>query len=512
MAAINLYVVHNCFPKHIIMPKIFLQACLLLISAIAYSQGSTDTLAGFNKKYTISQLKEDLSVLKDSLEIIHPALYRYHKKKDFDAAFTLAGQQVNRPLTQAEFYGILAPVIGMVGDIHTTIELPDESFNYLATKTELFPFDVRIVNKNIYIASNNSSDTSIPVGSRIIKINEQPADELLHKLGSSFSDEGTNETLQLKKVEQRFAFQYYLCYGYSKDFKLEYSTGDGPSQIKNISAQPFSVIKESRVRNQAAFPKLKPLFPQPPYLTLSIDKEKNIAILTIKWFQNDVLESNNEKFKPFIDDAFNKMRSENIGNLIIDIRNNGGGESENAGYLYSYIANKPFRFLYAMEVNKKIYEDDIKRGIKYMPVKSAGKYQTSDSTTGNAQFYGFNLQQPRPGNFSGNVYLLIDGLTTSAAPQFASLVRLYQRGLLIGEPAPGSLYGGSGRGYSYFYLPNSGLLTMISQYRLYMASPGNKNKDTFIIPDYRLKRSLSDVLNGIDRELEFAIKLITGTK
>jgi len=117
-----------------------------------------------------------------------------------------------------------------------------------------------------------------------------------------------------------------------------------------------------------------------------------------------------------------------------------------------------------------------------------------------------------PINFSGNLYLLIDGLTTSAAPQFVSLVKLNRKVIIIGEEAPGSLFGGSGRGYSYFYLPNSGLLTMISQYRLYLIGPNKKNKDVCITPDFKPMKSFSDTLNGIDKDLEYAIRLITEAK
>ncbi len=490
------------------MKMIFLQICLFLITTTSYAQTGTDTLFDFKKRFSILELKKDLTVLKDSLEIVHPALYRYTNKNSFDAAFKLAYKQINRPLTQAEFYGIVAPLISKVGDIHTTIEPSGESFNYLATKSDLFPFDVRIINKDIFIASNNSSENTIEVGSRIIRINNQPIDKVLSKMKSFFSDEATNETLKLKRVEQRFAFQFHLTYGYSKVFKLEYSTGKGISQIKNINAQPFSAIKTNRLKNQLKYPNLKSLFPQSPYLSFSIDKGKNMATLTIKWFQNDVLQSSNEFFKPFIDSAFNEIKSKKIENLIIDIRNNGGGESENASYLYSYLTAKPFKFVHTMEVNHKIYNDDTKRGISYQLVKGTGKYQTSDSSTTYQQFFGLDTQKPNPNSFSGNLYLLIDGLTTSAAPQFASLVKQNRRVIIIGEEAPGVLSGGSGRGYSYFYLPNSGLLTMISQYRLYLASPNKKNKDVIIIPDYKPIRSMKDTLSGIDKDLEYAINMI----
>lgn len=494
------------------MTKVLLHIIFLLIAATGYSQVDTSSLFDFNKKIPVSELKKDLTVLRDSLEIIHPALYRYISKSNFDLAFKKADKLVDRPLTQAEFYTIVAPIVSKVGDIHTTIEPSDETFSYLATKSKLFPFDIRIIDKMVFIASNNSTDSSIPVGSRILKINSQPVDKVLGKMGSCFSDEGSNGTLKLKRMEQRFAFQYHLIYGYSKVFKLEYALDNQPSQIKIIASQPFSVIKGKRNENQLRHPNLKSLFPQPPYLTLSIDNEEKLATLTIKWFQNDVLQEANEQFKPFIDSAFNEIKSKKINNLIIDIRNNGGGESENASYLYSYLTNKPFRFLYSMETNKINYSVDIKRGVKYTIVKGTGKYQTTDSSTTYQQFFGLNYQQPMINNFSGRLYVLIDGLTTSAAPQFASLVKQNDRGILIGENAPGSLFGGSGRGYSYFYLPNSGVLTMISKYRLYLASPTQKNNDECITPDYRPTKSFSDTLNGIDKDIEYAIRLITETK
>lgn len=492
------------------MKKMLLCIILFITTTTAHSQGNTNF--DFNKKYSTSEMKNDLAILKDSLETFHPALYRYTTKADFDLAFKKAGKLIEKPLTQTQFYVIVASLISKVGDIHTTIEPSDESLNFLTTKSKLFPFDVRIIDKKVFIASNNSTDSNIQVGSRILKINDTPIEKVLSKMESCFSDEGTNETLKLKRAEQRFAFQYYLVYGYSDFFRLEYAFSDKPSQVRTISAQTFSVIKTKRSENQQKYPDLKSLFPQTPYLSFSIDAKQNIAILTIKWFQNDVLQEANQQFKPFIDSAFSEIKSKKIGNLIIDIRNNGGGESENASYLYSYLTNKQFRFLYAMETKQKTYIDDITKGVKYIPVQGSDNYQTTDSTTNYQQFSGLNYQQPMTNNFSGKLYVLIDGLTTSAAPQFASLVKLNHRGILIGENAPGSLLGGSGRGYSYFYLPNSGLLTMISKYRLYLTDPTKKNKDRNILADFKPIKSFSDTLKGIDKDLEYAVQLISETR
>jgi hypothetical protein len=327
---------------------------------------------------------------------------------------------------------------------------------------------------------------------------------------SYFSGEGDNVSLKIRRVEQRFAFQYHIVYGYSKEFRIQYSKDGQVPQLKIISALPFSTIRANRVKNQIDYPHIKPLFVQPPYLALSVKKEQQTAILTIKWFQDDVLESAGEKFKPFIDSAFLEINKAKIQHLIIDIRKNEGGQPENASYLYSYLTNKPFRFFQFLETNKKTYENDIKKGASYTYIKESGKYRTRDSSMAAkySTFFGFNIQQPQSNNFTGNVYVLIEGLTTSAAPQFASLVKLNKRGLLIGEEASGSLYGGSGRGYAYFYLPNTRILTMISLYRIVIGNEKNKLNDIRIVPDHKVTASVSDLLNGIDREMNFTLNLI----
>jgi hypothetical protein len=123
-----------------------------------------------------------------------------------------------------------------------------------------------------------------------------------------------------------------------------------------------------------------------------------------------------------------------------------------------------------------------------------------------------SIQHPQTNIFAGNVFVLIDGLTTSAASQFASLLKLNKRGVLIGEEAPGSLYGGSGRGYAYFLLPNTGILTMISLYRVGISDGKNKVKDICIATDYTTTSTIDGLLNGIDKEMEIAIKLIDSKK
>jgi hypothetical protein len=469
------------------MLKYFISIIFVFTCSVLNAQDTTAASADINKKFSIKQLQGDLSVLKDSLQLRHPALYRFISSQSLDAAFQDAVKKINKPMTIREFYGITAPLIAKVGDIHTSIGLPDEYHNITAEQGLLFPFDVRIIRDEVFIASNNSKDSTIPAGARIIEINRQPVAKLLNRMQSYFSSDGYNQTFQLRVVEQRFAFHYLYAYGEHREFEVRYlEPGTQKSQVKKIAGVPYGFIKDKRTRNRQLYPKLKLLFQQPPYLSLSMDRGRQTAVLTIESLEDDLVKSSGSSFRKFIDSAFSVINGSKMKNLVIDIRNNGGGSSVNAGYLYSYLTNKPFRFLYAMGANPRAPKND----------------------TIASQFFGLEVQQPQPNSFTGNVSVLIDGLTSSSAAQIAVLVRANKRGILIGEEAPGSLYGGSGRGYSYFRLAQSGLLVMISHYRLYMTDATDKNKHAPILPDYTPVITIDDLLNGIDKSMQFALKLI----
>ncbi|HEV7781861.1 MAG TPA: S41 family peptidase [Chitinophagaceae bacterium] len=495
-----------------VLPIYVLLLCLLAGSVSSRAQSTTDS--SFHRLFTVKELREDMLVLKDSLYLIHPALSRYNSRQTLEAAFQTAYKKIDRPMPLAQFYGIMAPVIGKVGDIHTTLEFPDEYFGWLTTGTKLLPLDIRIINGKIFIAGNNSSDSTVRTGAEIIKINDQPAQKILKTMESYFSGEGHNTTLKSRRVEQRLAFLYHIAFGFSKEFKIQYTGKSGVTITKTVTALPFSDIKANRLKNKTSYPGLGSLFVQPPFLVLSLLKEKQTAVLTIKWFQNDVLQGSGEQFKPFIDSAFLEIKKAGVKNFIIDTRRNEGGESENAGYLYSYLTDRPFGFLDYMETNKIIYERDHTRGVNYSYIKETGKYRTRDSLALfiSPQFFGLNKQQPQPNNFKGNVWVLADGITTSAATQFISLVKLNKRGLLIGEEVPGSLYGGSGRGYAYFLLPNTWIFVMISHYRVGMAGATNKTDQTLIIPDHKATITIEDLLNGKDTEMKLALRLAEGEK
>ena len=124
---------------------------------------------------------------------------------------------------------------------------------------------------------------------------------------------------------------------------------------------------------------------------------------------------------------FIQLKTENIPNLIVDIRGNGGGIDPNDLLLYSYLTNRKFKenitaYTTFQNIPYKEYylDDDIDELPKELKeehsVLKNGKYYQNDS---------FNkVWSPNINAYKGNIILLIDPYVASAGSLFASLVKV----------------------------------------------------------------------------------------
>ncbi|MGI4736520.1 MAG: S41 family peptidase [Janthinobacterium lividum] len=139
----------------------------------------------------------------------------------------------------------------------------------------------------------------------------------------------------------------------------------------------------------------------------------NVAYLQINEFETDA------GFKRFVA-AFDSIKTTSA--LIIDLRQNGGGSSENGFHILSYLTDKAYR---AGSYQSRIYSAVGRargEGVRYEDL-----YKTSTWDPA-----GANKLYTKP------VAVLVSGETFSAAEDFCSAYVGLQRGALVGEPTGGS--------------------------------------------------------------------------
>ena len=228
---------------------------------------------------------------------------------------------------------------------------------------------------------------------------------------------------------------------------------------------------------------------------------ENTGYLNVKDFVSDKMDFSNN-----VDGIFEKIHNDSISNLIIDIRNNPGGNSELADYLISSIYSKPYK------ANSKIL---IKRSEQYYTymrgyfswwfkpfltfIKQINDYKQTPVGKVYEDIKGFKNPTNIPYRFKGKIYLLINSNTFSTALGFATVIKDYEIGHIIGEQTKSEV---NEFGDIYpFDLPNSGLWVWTSAKR-YIRPSGALTKGG-LKPDTYVEDLNDDIL-------DYTIRMIKG--
>uniref|UniRef100_UPI0040561671 S41 family peptidase n=1 Tax=Acetatifactor sp. TaxID=1872090 RepID=UPI0040561671 len=185
------------------------------------------------------------------------------------------------------------------------------------------------------------------------------------------------------------------------------------------------------------------------WVSYQIDKENNVGIFTL------LSCIDNEEYRSKLDEFFYEVFVEDIQNIVVDLRGNGGGNS--------WVANEFIKYL---DVDQYDSWDNAVRLGWYL-------VKNDDITYTN---------QKKEQVFDGEVYILTDISTYSSAMDFAMLIADNDLGAIVGEPS-GNLPDSYGDVLS-FQLPNSQLVMGISHKRWYRIDQSKSGQP--IMPDYEV--------------------------
>ncbi|MFB9079551.1 S41 family peptidase [Flavobacterium procerum] len=475
-----------------------------------------------NKKWPAEKLKQDLVIFKEVREKANSGLYKYRTKQQIDSIYSWAFSQINQPKELIEFYKIVLQITDFEGSLHNDTTLPDDFEKKYSSGNVFFPFPVKLIENKLVVNFENSE---IPLGSEIHSINAIKSLKILNSLYKYYTTDGYNITGKSIGIGSSFAKYFQMEYGPQKNFIVEYSL---PNQTKKIKKTISAVSNEKRKEN---FKNRHSL----PIDSLQYNRAKdkysfkiisgNTALLSVHTFVigRNAKHKEHLAYKKFLDSCFQYLSQNNqIKNLIVDVRNNGGGTDPNDIVTYSYLTQKPFRentsayvtfqeipfsehFVYEetepqkKQEEKKDFEDELK---EEFPKLENGSYFQDEK---------FNqLLQPTPNNFKGQIYLLISPRIASAGSLFASLVAGNTKAIVIGEETMGGYFGHNGHTPIEYELPNTKIKTQFSIVNLEQDVPKKSNQifGRGVIPDYEVKQTFEDFLQNRDTQLEYTLKLI----
>ena len=488
-------------------------AFFLIFPFIVFSQ---------NDKFTSEKLKQDLTTFREIREKANSGIYKYRTKKQIDSIYNWAFLQLKNPGELLDFYKIILKITDFEGSVHNNTTLPDAFKNRYTSEKVFFPFPVKLIENKAII---NFKNDEIPVGSQIHSINGIEINKIICSFYKYYTTDGFNISGKSIGINGSFSRYFELEYGPKENFLVEYSL---PNQTKKLSKTIAGISNEERKENF----KKRHSFPSDSLFYNKIkDKysfkiiSQNTALLAVHSFAigGNAQAKEHLVYKKYLDSCFQMLAVHpEIKNLIVDVRNNGGGSDPNDLVTFSYLTQKTYRenksafinfqkipflsyFVYEeTEAEKKLEEkNDFEAELKEEYPILKGKIFPQDPK--------FNLVlQPDKNTFKGQIYLLISPRIASAGSLFASLVAGKTSAIVIGEETMGGYYGHNGHTPIEYELPNTKIKTQFSIVNLEQDVPKKPNQmfGRGIIPDYKVSQTFDDFIKNRDAQMEYVLKLI----
>lgn len=440
--------------------------------------------------FTTEQIKSDINYLQHQLELKHAGLYTYTDMKTIFHVFDSLQNNIPGPMTDLEFYAYVSPVLSVIKDGHTMIFPNTETINYHNANSLFFPFRILNDGEKMFVELNYSTTDLIPNGSQIVTINGMNSIDLLDRLLSTMMRDGNNPSYPIWILNWWFNEYYSYVFGHPETLNIEYISPDGKQEVTTIKALPKEEIfanRESRYPNR----QFSRTYGQKPgtAVTLTMDTKNSTAILKIKDWDLKILKNTyHQKLVKEIDKCFDTIFKNNIQNLIIDIRDNQGGNMVNSIHVLSYLLDTTFNMVDNFYKVDQAYSsiDDV-RNKKVNGEKSYNK-------------------KVRKQVFLGKVYVLINGGCFSNSGLFASTLKRHNRAIFVGEESGGSIYSLNGL-VKTIILPETKLRVELPTLR-FSINEEDKNTGHGLIPDYSIHPTIQDLVEGRDVILEKALALI----
>lgn len=259
-------------------------------------------------------LKKDFLFLKDTMQKIHPSLYRYRSKAAIDNVFDSCFLAIHDSMTIPEFYAMTSFVIASIGDGHTNCKLSQQAMKAYMDNTKVFPAMVMFIHNRAYIYCCNQNPAIAM--SELLSINNISMDKIIGQLFNYIQSDAFIQSHKNWELPENFHLLYNVLYGITGNYSITYKTQSGETKRTTLQADTIkNVICPA------------PFSRPDKYLQLTYEPN-NIAVLSIKTFFNGFLDQTVENFSKFLDSAFTDIKNKRAGKLLIDIRRNQGGNDK----------------------------------------------------------------------------------------------------------------------------------------------------------------------------------------
>ncbi len=426
---------------------------LSIISCASYTPIALD-----EERFTKAEITADFDAFIEFVKTTHPDLGYSTDVSVLDTASSGIRADLQDDVTLREAWMSMALVNPVFGDAHTGLRRPVEALAaYEAEGGVLFPAPVVFDGDGLLrIAPSASQSLGFVAGDEIVSINGELSTDIIATLMPRMR--GESEAFRKLILELYFPQYFWIAYGGFEDYAVRVRR-DG--RIK---------VVQPKLRASGEHSDSEEMF---SYETLDAET----GYLNVKTFNIDY----KDRFAEFISDAFAEIQNAGVKNLIIDLRENGGGAHDVSDLLMDYLTADAYSPI--SRVTARITEENVNR----IPGAKLGDVVTVP----------FQLpvtpEKDKPLRFTGNVYALVGALTYSQAIAFATTLQDFDIAVIAGEETEGPA-NQTGQ-VQQRALPNTGLEALAPIYIFTRANGDTSRRG--VIPDIAIENDPLDPMHSV---------------
>jgi hypothetical protein len=407
---------------------------------------------------------EDTKFLFEAIERVHPEPlarirpddYLALKKSIREAIQAESGKDQSIAVERLAYH--LYRAAAALSDGHTSLGYKCELSGTSTRGVRFPPFALRHQGLRLVIDQSTNADV---VGHEIVEIEGALLPLFLAPVIERLSAESL--PFALSRFEGRQDVWWYLSDLIGERKVLRFTTVDPSGKKRTWSEKTLSWMEYAPLVKKLRSGRIARMNRGFDLKFLQDGKIAYLNIPTFAWPRPDSLEPLERKLKEVI--------ASGATGLILDVRENGGGDSAAGEMVMAHLAKHRIRTFSAMKI--KLCREVLER-------KKFAKYAQLEGMVMTSQ-----IPERRPFKqkkvFTGKVVILTSGNTFSAASSFAAMVRDYERGFIVGTETGGhaSTFGDSIK----LRLPHSKLRLSVSykQFFAHVPRPGDDRHG--LLPD-----------------------------
>ncbi len=452
----------------------------------------------------------DLAIARNTLAQLHAGYNRYTPESVLSSKWAQLERRAAQGIGRGDLYLELSRLLAELRCDHTKAELPKELEEKRNTEAVYLPFRFVLFDRRMYIETA-ADQTGLRRGDEVLSIDGNDIDWWLDQVEPLIPVDG--DATHVKP----------LVTAYSTEFAGPALDHFAPFFARIENTAKLTVRRNDKIEHHVlprqSYSDYQQMIGEQRYSQNFKDSVRferigpGAAYLAVDTFIN---------YRQPVDPVahlapyFDSMQKEGIENLVVDLRENGGGSTDAQQALLSYLITRPLRQVEAMHTRFNSISDEQRQYLSTWDAAALNPdpewfEQINDSTYRLIKpelITNTAVVNPATNAFTGRIIVLTGPSNSSGSTHIIATLKAAGHVTLVGERTGGAPTGATAGTIFFLTLPGSGIRIRVPALRTVIANADNLPARNGIAPDEYAPLTVDAYFTGRDPALEAAKRLI----